>query len=278
MLIEFRVRFRTVIPLAAVLTFLLSAAVAAEVLKIGGTGGDLGTMRQLGNAFEKANPGVTIEVLPSLGSGGGIRAIAAGAIDLAISSRPLKNKEKKLGIVSFPYAKTAMAIVVKKMHGLSNISRAELVKIYDGSTTTWPDGIPVRIVLRPLADTDTIIVKTLIPEMELALSAAVKRRGVPIGRTDQLAARLIERLPGGVGILSLSLVLGETRPLKFISLDGVAPTSESIGNGYPLVKIFYMVTSFEPAPTVQKFIEFVRSLEGQVLLKRTGHVGVGIGG
>ena len=74
------------------------SAAGAEMLKIGGTGGDLGTMRLLGSAFERIHGDVTVKVLPSLGSGGGIRAVQAGAIDIAVSSRPLNDKERKAGV------------------------------------------------------------------------------------------------------------------------------------------------------------------------------------
>jgi phosphate transport system substrate-binding protein len=46
-------------------------------LKIGGTGAALGTMRLLGDAIMRSRQTATIEVLPSLGSGGGIKALAA---------------------------------------------------------------------------------------------------------------------------------------------------------------------------------------------------------
>ncbi|MDA0239532.1 MAG: substrate-binding domain-containing protein, partial [Proteobacteria bacterium] len=137
------------------------STVGAETLTIGGTGGDLGTIRQLGAAFEKtaAGEGVTVNVLDSLGSGGGIRAAKASVLEIAISSRTLKDKERAPGLKIFAYAKTAMVIVANNTHGLSGISAAELARIYRGETRNWPDGTAYRIVLRPKGDTDTQIVK-----------------------------------------------------------------------------------------------------------------------
>ncbi len=106
---------------------------AEERLRIGGTGGDLGTMKSLATLFEKNNPGIVINVLPSLGSSGGIKAVAAGAIDLAISSRPLKDKEKNLGLVAQPYAITAMAIVTGKSNTVKSVSSEELAKMFAGT-------------------------------------------------------------------------------------------------------------------------------------------------
>ena len=62
---------------------------SAETLRIGGTGAALGPMARLGDAFQDLHPDTTIEILPSLGSGGGIKATMAGAIDIGLSSRDL---------------------------------------------------------------------------------------------------------------------------------------------------------------------------------------------
>ena len=80
---------RRSLALLAAVFFIFPHPGQAADLTLGGTGADLETMRVLGEAFEKANPGITIEVLPSLGSGGGIKALLAGVIDLALTARPL---------------------------------------------------------------------------------------------------------------------------------------------------------------------------------------------
>ena len=44
-------------------------------------------------------PIVKVTVLPSLGSGVGIKAAAKGALDIAVGSRPLTEGERKLGLM-----------------------------------------------------------------------------------------------------------------------------------------------------------------------------------
>ncbi len=73
----------------------------AEEIKIGGTGGALATMQLLGDAYSKNHPETKIIVLPSLGSSGGIKAVLAGAIQVAVSSRPIKDSETSLGASAF---------------------------------------------------------------------------------------------------------------------------------------------------------------------------------
>ncbi len=252
--------------------FLISLDASAAVFKIGGTGGDLGTMRQIGDAFERANPGIQVMVMPSLGSGGGIKAVQAGVIQLAISSRPIKKKEIKLGLSAFPYAKTAIAIVAEGNHGLTELSSSELANMFSGTTADWPDGTPIRVVLRPETDTDTQVVKDKLPGVAAALDTAAKRRGVSIGVSDQETAALITKLRGGVGFLSLSIVLGEGYHLKVLTLDGVTPNKDTIGTRYPVTKDFFLVTSALSGTMAVRFIEFIYSPKGREILERTGHV------
>ena len=62
--------------------------VHAETLKIGGTGAALGTMRALADSYTKSrSSNVKIIFVPGLGSGGGRKALSAGAIDIALTSK-----------------------------------------------------------------------------------------------------------------------------------------------------------------------------------------------
>src|SRR5687767_3132598 len=97
---------------AAALLVAAGAAQAAAEIKIGGTGNALGTMRELAHAYSKLHPGTKVIVLPSLGSGGGIKAATNGAIDIAVSSRPLKDDERQPDVVETEYARTPFVFAV----------------------------------------------------------------------------------------------------------------------------------------------------------------------
>lgn len=251
----------------------LPCGVSAETLILGGTGTGLGTMRILGEAFRKVSPQTRIEIRPSIGSSGGIKAILAGALDIAISARPLKEEERALGALEWAYAKTPLVLATHQNSGQTDLTRAQLIAIYDGTLQTWKDGTTARLVLRPEAETDTELLKKYIPGMDVALAQAYQRRGPPIALTDQDAADMIQAIPGAVGPSTLALILSENRPLKALTLDSVAPTAESLGNGsYMMSKNLYLITRTHPQETVQRFIDFMRSKEGVAILQRTGHL------
>lgn len=174
-------------------------APAATKIRIGGTGGALGTMQILAEAFEKKHPHVTVVIVPSLGSGGGIKAMLAGAIDLAVSSRPLKDAERTQGAIGTEYARTPFVFATAAQADVSAITTRELVSIYKGERKTWPDGRPLRLVLRPESDIDTDIVKSLSPAMSQAVNAALAREGMIVAPTDKASADTLENIPGTIG-------------------------------------------------------------------------------
>ena len=249
------------------------AAGQAAKLQIGGTGAALGPMRVLLDAFAASHPEVKGEVLPSLGSGGGIKALLSDAIDLAVSSRPLKDKETAAGAVAIEYGTTAVVFAVPQSNPATNLSNAEVVAIYNGQQQRWADGTPLRIVLRPKSETDTRLLETYLPEIGPLWENLSKQPGIPMAFTDQQAADAIQATPGGIGPTTLALLLGEGRPLKPLSLNGIVPDSSTIADGsYPMTKSFYFVIRDEAPAVVKDFIAFALSAEGQTLLSRTGHV------
>jgi phosphate transport system substrate-binding protein len=251
-----------------------STTLAEEVLKIGGTGTALGSMQLLVKAFEKSYPSINVMViLPSIGSGGAIKAASKGAIDIGLSARPIKDEERKLGLSAIEYAKTPFILVVRKDVNISGLSTDEIIKIYRGEKETWPGGERIRLVLRQATDADTILVKKISSEMSDAVDMAYSRQGMMMALTDQDCVDIIEKTPGGLGFSTLTQIVSEKRPLKVLSFNGVTPSTKTLANGsYPLFKSLYMVTKIEPSVPVQKFIDFVRSLGGRKILEESGNV------
>ena len=253
-------------------TTLPGAPAGAAELKMGGTGGDLGTLRLLADAYAAKHPDLKITVFPSLGSGGGIRAVAAGAIDLSISSRPLKEQERAAGLRDFAYGKTALVLASSGQHRELDLTLPDVVELYTHNQRSWLDGHVIRMILRPRNDGDTKLLEKQIDGMAAAFRTAEKR-GATIGRSDQDAAQALEKRPDAVGFISLSLIMGENRPLNALPLNGVTPTVETLESGrYPLVKIFYMVMKDSTTAVARAFVAFLKSPVGGNILRQTGHI------
>lgn len=248
------------------------AAAQTEELRIGGTGGALATMQLLGDAYTKTRPGIRITVLPSLGSGGGIKAVLAGSIQIAVSSRPLKAEETRAGATEVEYGRTPFVFATAATNPIAGLTLQQLIDIYTGKTENWPDGTRIRLVLRPVGDSDSDMIKAMSAAMRDAKIKAEQRKGMAFAVTDQDAADNLEKIPGALGPSTLAQILSEKRRLKALRLDDVEPAPQTIADGrYAHYKTLFMVTTPKASPAARQFIVFVQSVSGREILLRTGH-------
>ena len=270
-------RLNKSISLAFTFALVITAAIIpfasnAEELRIGGSGTDLATIKQLAEKFTENKKNIKLIIPKSLGSSGGIKALRAGKLDIAITSRPLKQKEKSPHIRLFKYAQTALVFATSANNPVDEINTQQLKDIYSGIHPYWPNGTVARPILRPPSDSDTILVRRYLPAMAEPMKLASKRRGVPTAYTDQKSASKIESVPGAIGTSALSLILAEERPLKALNLNGIVPSIENITTGqYTMVKDLFIVIPSEPNELVKNFIRFMNSKQSIEILNRTGH-------
>jgi phosphate transport system substrate-binding protein len=257
--------------IVAALVALPPACQAEDTLKIGGTGAALGLMKALGEAFHKSHPAIQVEVVPSLGSTGAIRAFQQGAIDVAVSARPLTEEERKSGFSYVEFARTPLVPVVGEKIGVANLTADDVLRIYRGELTTWPNGERIRVIMRTVSESDTGILKGLSAQMSLAVDQALSREGMQIAMTDQDNTRIIARTPGAFGFSTLAQLITESAPLAILTFNGVAPSVKALSDGsYPFFKSFGFVTGQASPPLGASFISFTISAEGKRILDRCG--------
>ena len=248
-----------------------SPAWSADI-KIGGTGNALGTMRLLAAAYQEITPNTKITVLPSIGSSGAIKAVPRGKVDIGLSSRPLKEKESASGAIAVEYARTPTVIAVSNNQDDNSITIDQLVDIYTGKMTKWPNGSIIRPIIRQANDDNTRQLKRLSPALEEAITIAEKRQGLLFASTDQETVDKIERTPGSFGVTSLALILSEKRSIHAMNLGGVEPTSEAcISGNYPIIKHFYFILPKTIPAHVTAFLDFVKSAAGKTILEKNGN-------
>jgi len=262
--------------LVAVAAVLLNtSAVDAEVLRVGGTGSGLGTVRILASAFEKKHPQIKVQVLPSIGSSGAINAVAQGALDIGLVSRQLKREELGFGLMVTNIYKTPFVLAAERKIPVSRLSHEHLVNIYKGEMKSWPNGERIRIVLRPAADADSIIARGISSKMSDAIDKALSREGMLMALTDQECIELIEKTPGAIGFSSLAQIMSEGRTAKILSYNGVFPSRRSLMKGtYPLFLKLAFVTKPDRSSAVRSFIDFVNSARGMEILETLGSIPV----
>ncbi len=243
------------------------------LVRINGTGSGTGGMQLLAKAFMAANPDSKIEVQPAVGSGGGISALLAGQIEVAVSNRKPKEAElSQQALVSVEYARTPFVVAVSRELGVTGLTSAQLAGLYADGAVTFPNGKRARPVLR-LSDTaDTELLKSFSPDVAKAVDAAMQRRGMLNANTDSDAADLLERTSGAFGASTLALIESEKRPLVALSIDNKVPSVDNLVSGaYPYYKPLFLIVGPEASSHAKRFASFVQSNAGQAVLRANGH-------
>jgi phosphate transport system substrate-binding protein len=268
-------------PLTALFLRLLTAAMLflsmprlglADTIKIGGTGGAIGTMTVLGEAFSKLHPHAKVIVMAGLGSSGGRNALLGGAIDIAVSGQAGKDSEKLDGAVAALYGRSPFIFATAKKNPALNLTTLDVVDLWSLKRTTWPDGTRLRLILRPATDSDTALLKSISPAMAEAVKSALAREGMKIALSDSDSADALESIEGALGTSSLALIISEKRSLRALAVNGVTPSPRTIADGtYPYFKSLYLLTGPKPSQATQEFVSFVRSARGREILGQLGH-------
>lgn len=255
--------------LATTLLLLCASVLGAEEsVRIGGTGTGLVLMQKAADAYLQHQPGAKIRpLLPPLGSGGSLRALRDGVIEIAVTGRIPREGEGRFLILD--YARSPLAVASHGRQPMQNFTARDLIEVYAGRQTAWPNGESIRLVLRLPFESDNIALRQLGPAMGSAIEAAAARKAGPVAEDDLDAVDLLESLPGSLGTTSLGLLRSRGRPLTVHMLDGVPPTPDNLASGrYPLSKPLFVITRASPDSATADFIRFLQSPAARDLLLR----------
>lgn len=243
------------------------------VLRLAGADSALPIARALVDAFEAEHPDAKVRVHESVGSTAGLRALLDGAVDIGLVARELSPDERATGVRVVPYALDAVVFATHPSVPVDGLSHREIADIYAGRRARWPDGNQVVVFQRPRDDPSQAVAEA---KVEGFAAADDRARELVLWHvffnTDTLA-RMLAHAPGGIALMDLGSALAESLPLKFLTLNGVAPTELSVRNGtYPLRLELTMVLRTRASRGVEaQFLRFVFSERGQVIIRDNGY-------
>lgn len=243
---------------------------AAETVRIGGTGMAIAAMNGIRGQLAGNNPALSVDVLPSMGSKGGLRALADGAVQVATVARPLSADERALGLTETVCFDTPLVFATSRPRP-DGVARGDLPALYDRADATWSDGTPLKVIMRAHSGSELPYLASRVPGLDQAFAKAFKRQGMAIGATDQENAELAQRINGSFAIMTLLQIRSENLPLQVVPVDGVVPSPETLANGqYPFSIRLCVVLSSEPTPGALALVRQVRSDEGEALFRHLG--------
>ena len=245
-----------------------------EKLIFAGSGTNLPIIRVLAQAFQKKQPDVTIDVPASIGSTSAVRAAADGAVAIGLVSRPLKEKEQRLGLEVVTFARTPLVIGVHPGVAEDNITYAEIIDIYRGKKTSWKNGKGILVLTREPGDSTIEVMDKGVPGFREVYDESQKAKRWTTVFKDLEMDHTLARTPNAIGYSDLGALKVEHHQIKPLKVNGVAPTLKNVENGtYTLVKPLMFVYHKEKIPAAaREFLAFVRSKEGAKIMRTNGYL------
>ncbi|MDI7789962.1 MULTISPECIES: phosphate ABC transporter substrate-binding protein [unclassified Streptomyces] len=226
--------------------------------------------------------GMNITIATQGGSAGGISQLAAGQIDIALSSKPISDEDRtahpKADFVTTQIGSDAVGVIVTKPvadAGVKDLTVDQVRGLFEGKITNWSEvGGPKLDVFvydkEPGRGTREVLDKYVYGDEKAPPPPDTDNFAIVGGNLE--TRNKLESTPGAVGPLSTGFVEGREK-LAVVTLDGIAASPENIASGkYPMNRPLYLITNGEPAGDAKKFIDYLLSDKGQALLEPHGYL------
>ena len=237
--------------------------------------------------YKKVNPVVEVEVSGG-GSGVGIAALIKGTIDIANASRNMKAEEieqaqKNTGKKpkEIIVGHDALAVYVHKDNPMSEISLEQLAQIFaeGGAVTKWSQ-LGVKIAKTVDDEIVRISRQSSSGTYEFFREHVLGKKDFKLGSRDMNGSKEVVELVGttktAIGYSGMGYANNSVKMLKVSSAKGkpgVTPSAaNTINKTYPLARSLQIYVLGEPAPAVQKYLDWILSAPGQKIMTDNGYV------
>ncbi len=242
--------------------------------------------------YKMAKPNVGIAVSGG-GSGTGLAALINGTVDIANSSRPMKEEEKAQAmknsgkpVQEYVVGLDALAVFVHPANPLTGLSLEEIACIYgqDGTCNLWSDVRPgtnvpgcegnkiIRVSRQSNSGTYQYFREAIVGEKKDMKQGSMDLNG------SREAVDLVEKTPCAIGYSGMGYLNPNVKALCVSKTkDGqcISPNLETATNkSYPISRELYMYTSGSPSDEVKAYIEWTQSDKAREITVKSGYVPV----
>ena len=239
-----------------------------DPITLPGTGDSQDLLRALADSYTEHYPEREVAVPDSIDSGGGIAAVGTGAAPIGRVSR-LPHAEERKQYGSFQYlefARVPVAFVIDRSSGVKNLTSRQLCDVFSGRVTNWQDvggkDLPVAVQSRPGEGSNMQTIRQHIDCFETL-------EVTPTAHFNLRNANLVDSMKIYVGAIGF-MPLSEAKHHRFttITLDGVAPDASN----YKLSISLGFVYKKAPSPSLQAFIDYLKTKSAETIIRQTGHI------
>lgn len=245
-----------------------SPAASIIELQVSGSGTTTSILSGVKPAFEIDTPSCCLNVLSGSGTGGGVKGILQGTLDVAAMARPPKDEEAAQGVEFIQFGQSGVALFTHPDVSVTNLTKAQAVAILLGEFTNWSQvggpNLDIILYVRDEGDSSTQALRQVIlddgpfPETAQILTS----------QSDMQSA--VAGTPGGVGFGSWPSAVATGAAVQAIALDGVAPDDPA----YPMVSPVGIGWLRDRQADVQPLIDWLLSEQGQMTMSELGVITV----
>jgi phosphate transport system substrate-binding protein len=265
-----------IIPAVAII---LLASSFAEQSKITVKGSDTMVIlaQKWAELYMKKNPSAAIQVTGG-GSGVGITALINGTTDICNSSRPMKQTEieklkaryNTLG-VQIPCAKDGITIFLNEANKVQELSLKQLSDIYQGKIRNWKEVGGNDAEIRMYGRENSSGTYTYFHDEVVKADYAASVQSLP---GTAAVVNAVKKDVNGIGYGGAAYAVGvkHAKVKKDANSPAFLPTTETIGKGeYPITRFLYMYMRNRPTGETKKYIDWILSQEGQMVVTEVGY-------
>ena len=197
-------------------------------------------------------------------------------------------EQKGLELELTPIGREAFVFFVNSRNSAANLSSDDIRRIYSGGITNWREvggrNSEIRAYQRPDESGSQTMLKQIMGDTPLVPAPLDDIFDTMMGMYERVADYRNYRNSLGYSFLYyIRDMIGENK-VKFLSVDGIAPTPENIVSGaYPFADSFYAITARsggeylnpERTENIDKLIEWVVSPQGRYIVGATGYIPIG---
>jgi ABC-type phosphate transport system substrate-binding protein len=172
----------------------------------------------------------------------------------------------------------ALVFIVNEDNPVDSLTSDQIRGIYSGKITNWSEvgGDDMEIVpfQRPeLSGSQTLMLNLMMKDTFMMAPSTETVAESMADVIDDIAAYNNSANAIGYSVYYYAKNMYEQPGLKFIAIDGVAPSSETINSReYGYASPFYAVIPLNPDPLAKDIMEWLLTGEGQQLVKDMGYV------
>jgi phosphate transport system substrate-binding protein len=246
------------------------AGTTSEQISIDGSSTVFPLAEAAAEAFTNSATGAARVTVGESGTGGGFGKFCRGETQISNASRPISSEEMaacagaNIQYIEIPIAFDGISVVVHPSNPLTNITMAELKKAWEpaaqGTVTQWRQ-INARGPVTALQLFGPGTASGTFDYFTEAVNGdgGSSRTDYTPSEDDNVIVQGVAGNPGAMGYFGYAYYEANRTRVKALSVNGVAPTPETIASGdYPLSRPMFIYVNAEALrrPQVRRFVNY----------------------